>query len=52
LSRAGAADVGPLAIVSDQLWASIGDMGAKGGEEIESGTRGLQAGESGPAHRS
>ena len=38
MSRSGAADVGPLAIVSDQLLASIGDMSAKGGEEIESGT--------------
>jgi len=40
LSRAGAAAVGPLAVVSDQLLAGIGDMSAKGGEEIESGTGG------------
>lgn len=35
-SGAGAADMGPLAIVPDELLSGIGEVGAMGGEEIES----------------
>jgi len=35
LARAGAADVGELPVISDDLLACVGDVRAKGGEEIE-----------------
>jgi len=37
-SRAGAADMGPLPIVPDELVSGIGDMRAQRGEKIECGT--------------
>jgi len=37
---AGAADVGELPVVPYQLLASVGDVDAKGGEEIKGGTGG------------
>ena len=40
LSRAGAADVRPLAVVPDQLLTGVWDVNAKGGGEIQGGAGG------------
>jgi hypothetical protein len=37
-SGAGAADVGELPIISDELLSGVGDMGGQGGAEVECGT--------------